>query len=241
MSTTPRTTPRLVLAIDTASAAASVALGDGDTLRAERRWTIETTISQELLAAVAALLSEAGVHRAAIEALAVCVGPGGYGGLRAGVATAQGMALALGVPLAAVSRLEADAAPYLAAAPPGRAVVAVHDAGRSGLAWAAYARPAPGAPEVALMGPTMTSAVECAQTAPAGAIWCGELSDTLAEARSAAQREGDSIAAPSSASRAAAVLELARKRASYDDPGLADVIYLRPPSITRPNTPPAQR
>ncbi len=230
---------RLVLAIDTASAEASVAFGDNNGMRAERRWTVATTVSKELLAEVDALLSEAGVERDQLAALAVGVGPGGYGGLRAGIATAQGMAIALGVPLAAVSRLEADAAPHLATGPSGRTVVAVHDAGRSGLAWAAYACPARGELPEELMPPSMTTPEECVASAPAGALWCGEISEALTAALDATAREGDSIATPPPYGRAAALLELARKRDSYDDPALADAIYLRPPSITPPKTRPS--
>ena len=229
---------RTVLAIDTASPEASIALGVGSELRAERRWQVETTISRELLAEVEALLSEAGAARDALDAMAVCTGPGSYGGLRAGLATAQGMALALDVPIAAVGRFEADAALYLGSAAVGRPVVAVHQAGRAGLGWAAYARPASGELPIELVPPTMSSVEECAQRAPAGAIWCGELSDELHAARAAAGRDGDAIAFPANRSRAAAILELARKRDSYDDPALADAIYLRPPSITPPKANP---
>jgi tRNA threonylcarbamoyladenosine biosynthesis protein TsaB len=228
-------TGRLVLALDTASVEASVALGDDDGLRAERRWTVDTTISKELLAEISALLAEAGVGRDAVESMAVSVGPGGYGGLRAGVATAQGMALALGVPLAAVSRLEADAAPHLRAEPAGRAVVAVHDARRSGYAWAAYACPAGERLPSELVAPTMSSPEQCVADAPAGALWCGEVTDALGAAIEAADRSGDELADAAWYSRAAAVLELARKRDNYDDPAQADVVYLRPPSITKPN------
>ena len=227
-------TDQLVLAIDTASAEASVALGDGDGLRAERRWTVDTTISKELLAEVGALLAEAGVARGDLDAMAVSVGPGGYGGLRAGVATAQGMALALGVPLAAVSRLEAEAEPHLAAEPSGRSVIAVHDARRSGYAWAAYACAASDRLPTELVAPTMSSPEQVVAGAPAGALWCGEITEALTAAIADANRPGDDLAGPTSHSRAAAVLELARKRDNYDDPALADVFYLRPPSITKP-------
>lgn len=228
----------VVLAIDTASADASVALGDSDGVRAERRWTIATTISKELLAAVDTLLTETGVERDELAALAICVGPGGYGGLRAGIATAQGMSIALGVPVAPVSRLEADAAPHLEEGPSGRPVVAVHDAGRSGLAWAAYACPAQGELPEELTPPSMTTQDECLANAPAGALWCGEIPEALATALDTSGREGDSIATPAEHVRAAAVLELARKRDNYDDPALADAIYLRPPSITPPKSTP---
>jgi tRNA threonylcarbamoyl adenosine modification protein YeaZ len=228
---------RVVLAIDTASPEASVAIEVGNDLH-ERRWLIETTVSRELLAEVETLLSEAGVGRDALDAMAICTGPGSYGGLRAGIATAQGMALALDVSLAAVGRFEADAALYLPSAAAGRPVIAVHQAGRARLGWAAYTCPADAELPVELVPPTMSSAEECAQQAPAGAIWCGELSEELDTARAAAGRDGDAIALAADHSRATAILELARKRYSYDDPALADAIYLRPPAITPPKATP---
>src|SRR5438552_7181988 len=122
------------LGIDTASQVLAVAVLDGERVLAERRWQLATTTSKELLAGIEAVLGEASIDRDAIEAIAVDIGPGGYTGLRTGVATAQGFALGLGVPLAGVGRLEAAAFPHLA---PGMPVIAVHDAGRSGVAWAA--------------------------------------------------------------------------------------------------------
>ncbi|MBM3141295.1 MAG: tRNA (adenosine(37)-N6)-threonylcarbamoyltransferase complex dimerization subunit type 1 TsaB, partial [Chloroflexi bacterium] len=133
-----RVNERVDLAIDTASDDVAVALVRGGAVLAERRWRLAGTASEELLGGVDALLREAGVARDEIAAIAVNVGPGGYGGLRTGVATAQGLALALDVPLAGVSRLEADAYPHLLAAPEGAPVAAAHDAGRAGVAWAAY-------------------------------------------------------------------------------------------------------
>ena len=231
--------PQLVLAIDTASPEASIALADGNGLKVERRWAIETTISKELLAEIDALLSETGIAPGDLDAIALCVGPGSYGGLRSGIATAQGLALALDIPIAAISRFEADAVPHLADAPTARAVVAVHDAGRSGLGWAAYACPAETRLPVELVPPTMSSVEDCVAAAPAGAIWCGEVTEALAAALAEPSRESDSTARLPVHSRASAMLELARKRDNYDDPALADAVYLRPPAITRPKTTPS--
>ncbi len=235
------------LAIDTAGDDASLALLDGDRVVAERAWHIETNVTQELLGALDALFVEAGVARDAVARIAVDVGPGGYSGLRSGVAAAQGIALALGVPLAGVSRLEADAYPHLLARPRGTPVVAAHDAGRSGIAWAAYTLPpAPealeaegrSAPPDALVAARLDPAVDAVAAAPAGAPWCGEASDELRAAladraaRDAEPGNGDTV--PRLEARAVTIVRLARLHDAFGDPALVDVVYLRPPSITKP-------
>ncbi len=233
------TGPRPELAIDTASSAAGIALLAGDEVVVERRWTVETNYSQELLAGLDAALRDAGVQRDAVGAIAVDVGPGGYGGLRSGVATAQGLALALDVPLAGVSRLEAAAFPHVGNASPARPVVAVHDAGGGRVAWAAYGAGTSGsAVPTVLIEPRLDSIEECVRDAPPGALWCGELTAELNTARDAARstaRSGDEDVPPGDNVRSPAdLVRLARLHEAYGDPALVDVVYLRPPAITRP-------
>jgi tRNA threonylcarbamoyladenosine biosynthesis protein TsaB len=108
----------LILAFDTATDVATSALvSDGEVL-GER-----TSRAVTLLEDVDALLRQAGTHTGDIEALAVGIGPGSFTGVRIGLATARGLALALEVPVAGVSTLEA-----LAAGAPG--AVPVIDARR---------------------------------------------------------------------------------------------------------------
>lgn len=189
-----------------------------------RSWRVEQTVARELLAAIDETLREAGVDRAGIGAIAVDVGPGQYGAVRTGVATAQGLALALGVPLAGVGRLEADAYGHQDA---GGAVVAVHDAGRSGLAWAAFSGGR------VLIAPRLGAAAELVRAAPRGAVWCGESNPALAAARDAEGESGDTIP-PDTAERALALVAIATRDEAFGDPAAVDATYLRPPSITRP-------
>jgi tRNA threonylcarbamoyladenosine biosynthesis protein TsaB len=108
----------LILAFDTATERATSALvGDGELLgeRVSRAAT--------LLEDVDALLRQAGAHAGDIEALAVGTGPGSFTGTRIGLAVARGLGLALGIPAAGVSTLDA-----LAAGAPG--AVPVIDAKR---------------------------------------------------------------------------------------------------------------
>ena len=223
------------LGIDTAADDASLALLRGDEVIAERAWHVDTTMSQELLAQLDALLVRTGVSRDQIASIAVTTGPGQYGAVRTGVATAQGLALAFDVPLAGVGRFEADAAMHLV---PGRTVVATHDAGRAGIAWAAYTQDAAGEPPRCLVEPNIASAEDLVRLAPAPATWCGETNEALREARDTGRRSGDTDAhdsenGPPAGGRAAALVRIARARQTYGDPALVDAFYLRPPSITR--------
>jgi tRNA threonylcarbamoyladenosine biosynthesis protein TsaB len=220
-----------VLAIDTADPDAAVALLDGERLLAERRWHVATTCSRELLPAIEALLAAAGLPRTAIEAVAVDTGPGGYTSLRTGVATAQGLALALEVPLASVSRLEAQALPHLAAARAGgRPVVAVHDLGRAGVAWATYEASAAG-PPATLVAPRVDAPAACAAAAPADALWCGDLTPELHAARAVTGRAGAAVPAERNFRDPADLVRLALLHAAFGDPAAVDVTYLRPPPI----------
>src|SRR5919204_4538689 len=95
----------LILAFDTATEVATTALvADGDVLgeRVSRAVT--------LLEDVDGLLEAGGLDPDELEALAVGIGPGSFTGVRVGLATARGLALALGVPVAGVSTLDALAA-----------------------------------------------------------------------------------------------------------------------------------
>ena len=230
-------TTTIDLGIDTAGDAASLALLRGDEVIAERAWHVESTMSRELLANIEALLADAGVVRTDIASIAVATGPGTYGALRTGIATAQGLALALDVPLAGVGRLEAEAALHLASLPRRHAVVAVHDAGRAGIAWAAYTQDAAGDPPRCTIEPSITAVEEVVRAAPSPATWCGEVNEALREALDAARdaglRSGDTGAEAPSGGRAAALVRIARARHAYGDPALVDAFYLRPPSITR--------
>ena len=108
----------LILAFDTATDVATSALvSDGEVL-GER-----TSRAVTLLEDVDALLRQSGTHTGDVEALAVGIGPGSFTGVRIGLSTARGLALALGIPAAGVSTLDA-----LAAGAPG--AVPVVDARR---------------------------------------------------------------------------------------------------------------
>ena len=95
----------LILAFDTATDRATSALVDNGEVLGER-----VSRASTLLADVDALLRQAGAHPRDIGGLALGTGPGSFTGIRIGLAAARGLALALGVPAAGVSTLDALAA-----------------------------------------------------------------------------------------------------------------------------------
>lgn len=99
-----------VLALETSTLAGGVALVDGEGLVAEYVLDVSVTHSERLLAAVDRVLADARWAPRDLEGLAVSIGPGSFTGLRIGVSTAKGLALALGLPIAAVPTLDAMAA-----------------------------------------------------------------------------------------------------------------------------------
>src|SRR5919109_3236596 len=99
-----------VLAVETSSRAGGVALLDGERLVAEYLLDVSATHSERLMAAVDRVLADARWTAGDLAGLAVAVGPGSFTGLRIAVSTVKGLALALGVPIAAVPTLDAMAA-----------------------------------------------------------------------------------------------------------------------------------
>ena len=95
----------LILAFDTATSTATSALVRDGTVLGEG-----TTTPVRVLEDIDALLRDAGVAADELDALAVGIGPGSFTGVRMGLASARGLALALHIPVAGVSTLAALAA-----------------------------------------------------------------------------------------------------------------------------------
>ncbi len=94
-----------LLIIDTSTTACSVALSDGGEIVAEYLVNQGRTQSSRLLDCVDLLLREAGLSAADLDGFGVAVGPGSFTGLRVGIATVKGLAMAAGKPVAGFSSL----------------------------------------------------------------------------------------------------------------------------------------
>jgi tRNA threonylcarbamoyladenosine biosynthesis protein TsaB len=123
----------VILGIDTATAATTVALWAPDGPAVERRDDpapgARPAHASRVLVLAEEVLQAAGASWDDVDRLAVGVGPGGFTGLRLGIATARALAQARGLPVVGVSSLAALAAGAADEAA-GRPVVAVIDARR---------------------------------------------------------------------------------------------------------------
>lgn len=97
----------MVLAMDTSSTVATVALMDENKLIGEYTINHKRTHSQKLMPLIAALLEDCEVKMEQIEVIAVAEGPGSFTGLRIGAATAKGLAHAMDIPVVGISTLDA--------------------------------------------------------------------------------------------------------------------------------------
>lgn len=96
-----------ILALDSSGLVAGVALMEDDTLVAEYSTNYKKTHSQTLLPMLDEIKKMVELDLHSIDVIAVSAGPGSFTGLRIGSATAKGLGLALGAPLAAVPTVDA--------------------------------------------------------------------------------------------------------------------------------------
>lgn len=125
----------MILALDTATRQAGLAIYDGDMLRAETIWrTTDRHHTEWLVPAIEMAFRQAGITAKALTAIAVTIGPGSYTGLRVALSVAKGLVAALQIPLVGVNTLDVLAHPFMhhegericAAVPLGRGRFAYH-------------------------------------------------------------------------------------------------------------------
>ena len=92
----------IVLAFDCAVQGLGVALVQEDVTLASRREEGRDQAAR-LVPVIAEVMREAGVEKRALSLIAVTTGPGSFTGVRVGLATARGLAVALGIPLAGIA------------------------------------------------------------------------------------------------------------------------------------------
>lgn len=117
----------MLLALDTSTHLASLALCQNGELLAEYTWDVGSSHSVELLRRLEWLLKERELTLAQVSAVAAANGPGSFTGVRVAVTVAKSLAFSLNVPLLGVSTLDIIA---YSQAPSALPVCALMDAGR---------------------------------------------------------------------------------------------------------------
>jgi tRNA threonylcarbamoyladenosine biosynthesis protein TsaB len=125
----------MLLAIDTATYLASIALHDGTFLRGECTWESGNRHTVTLVPRINQILEASRLTSADLTAVAICIGPGSYTGVRIGVSVAKGLASAQKLPLIGVSTLD-----ILVSAQPqdARPLYALYAAGRKRVGYSRY-------------------------------------------------------------------------------------------------------
>lgn len=168
-----------LLAIDCSASLCAACVYDAATDRLLGRHVLDLGKghAEHLLAVIDKALVDAGVTYADLDAVAVSTGPGSFTGIRVGVSTARGLALALKIPAIGVTTLEALAAEAVTIFL-GRVVLAVLDGGRSEIHAALF-----GADGQARHGPAIVTLSEAALMATENAaVLAGTAAETVADA-----------------------------------------------------------
>jgi len=170
--------PPSLLALDTATSSAVLALADADgCLLAEERWPAGHRHGEELLARIDRLLDRYGVGLCDLAAIAVGTGPGAFTGLRVGLATAKGIAHACGIPILGVATSSAILRAASLASPAGSdsGLALILPAGPSDrILVDGSARLLPAGGEPTLAPGTRLVAIDLVERAPADAVRRGE-------------------------------------------------------------------
>jgi tRNA threonylcarbamoyladenosine biosynthesis protein TsaB len=169
----------LLLALESATRSASVALLRGEQLLLLRSAGPERDLAEVLLPLVDRVLSEAECSLEAVGGFALTIGPGSFTSLRIGLATVKGLAFGTGRPVAPVSTLEAMALGPALAADRELAVVPMLDARKGEVYAAAYTRRGEGL--ACLVEEGVYSPAELAQALEGPCLLVGEGAALLGE------------------------------------------------------------
>ncbi len=219
----------MLLAIDTSTRHAGVALAQDGQVISSRSWCSQTNHTAELMPAVAEILGGQRLAVSDLTGIAVALGPGGFSALRVGISTAKGLALASGKPLVGLRTLDLEAHPYRESGVP---VCALLDVGRQEVAAAKF-----GKDGQRLAEDNVGPLVELLSDITEPTIFCGE---GVASWIELIREHLGSLALPVASSPAARLWSLAALGQQRIELGEADDLatlqpnYLRMPSIGGP-------
>ena len=220
----------MILAIDTATDSASIALVKEGEVLADATWRCEQNHTVELLPHLARLLDEVKVDISSISGVIVAKGPGSFNGLRVGISTAKGLAFSLGIPIIGISSLEVVAYEH---AGTGLPICPIFNAGRGEIATAIYQRQDNKWRQLVAEHITTVDALCLGITTKT--IFCGEFMPQVASELERQLGE-KAVIATTQLPRARLLAELGKQRleaGDYDSPATLQPLYLRRPAITQ--------
>jgi len=222
----------MLVAIDTATEVAALALAKDGQILAEMTWRTRQNHTVQLLPNLENLFKLTGTTPHDLTAVIVGLGPGSFNGLRVGVGAAKGLAFSLNIPIVGINSLEVSAYPYAAT---GLPVCPVINAGRSEVATAFY-QSVHGQWQRTAPDQIITLEQLCAQiTQPT--VFCGDFVPQVATQLQASLGKKAVIASPLTDLRRAAFLaELGLIRLNTGDTDNLNTlqpIYIRRPPITQ--------
>jgi len=226
-------THSMLLALDTATRLASIALYDGQRLLSEATWHSAQQHTVELMPRVVEMLQQAELTPRALSAVAVALGPGSFTGLRVALSVAKGLAVAHDLVLLGVPTLDIVAYPHRWQPLP---VCALVQAGRGRVCWGLYAwREGVWQPDGEYRLSLVDAVVATVAATGQETLFAGEIEPTTAAALREGLGERARLASPALTLRRAGYLaEMAwtrYQRGERDDPATLSPIYLHEPAI----------
>lgn len=218
-----------ILAIDCATASCSVAAwSDGEVLAVERA-ELARGQAEALLPMVERVRAAAGMAFADFDRLAVTVGPGHFTGLRSGLATARGLALATDRPLVGITTLAAIAAGVPMSEREGSIVMVALDSKRAEPYVQAFAPDLTPLADPQARLPDVVAAELASLSAPL--VLAGDAAGVLA---AALQARGAAVMLSTAAPRPDAVTVAALAAAAPPPTAAPAPLYIHPPETTAP-------
>jgi len=220
-----------LLAIDTGQAACSVALWRDGSVVAHRWAPMPKGHAEALVPMIKEVQAEAAFAFEDLDAFAVTVGPGTFTGLRVGLATARGLAVAASKPLIGVTTLEAIAWPVRTETKDGATIVAAFDARRNEVYLQCFAADGTG-----MTDPALVSLDDVAAHVPDKPLICIGTGAALVRDRLTSPAHDIRLASAAALPDARIVAEIAADRPA-DPERLPGPLYLRAPDAKLPTKP----
>ncbi len=216
----------MLLAIDTSTRYAGVALADEERVVASRIWHSGVNHTAELMPAVVQLLQSSDIAVRELEGVAVALGPGGFSALRVGISVGKGLSAAGRIPILGVGSLDLEAYPFAGS---GLPVCALLESGRNEAASALF-----DADGQRLREDRVSTASELLEEIAQTTLFCGEGVARWAQEIKGGLGSKAVICSPAAAVRVWSLAAIARQRMNagqVDDLATMQPQYLRMPSI----------